>query len=86
MIGIFLLVVGILFLYYLLAGVYDKNGFLFLHYNKDHAQNIKWWHYITGILIVGLGIIFMYSGKINYVEVNLDEKVIRKISKSIFCR
>lgn len=60
-IGVVIVLIGLFTLYYLLVGSQDPNGFLFLKYHP--TSKFKWWHYVLNICIIGLGILFLYSGK-----------------------
>jgi len=70
-------------MYYLAVGMHNPDGFMFMRYNAK--RQAKWWHYLTALILLVLGLVFVYSGKIQTVEINKYTQKITKTNKSVFC-
>lgn len=56
-----------------------------MQYNENRHQQLKWFHFLTSIIIVLLGVLFIVFSKVRIVEFNKQEKLVKKITKQIFC-
>mmetsp|Transcript_25497 Transcript_25497/g.39280 ORF Transcript_25497/g.39280 Transcript_25497/m.39280 type:complete len:94 (+) Transcript_25497:482-763(+) len=70
-------------LYYLMFAITDEEGFLFLKYSKKRVERIHWWHYLTASSVMALGCLFVFSGKIERLEIDRRAGSIRKLKKHI---
>lgn len=61
-VGLIVFSMGVLMLYYLAVGMHDPAGFAFMRYHQNRSAH--WWHYLTAVILLVLGLIFVYSGKI----------------------
>lgn len=85
-VGLVVFIFGSTMMYYLLVGHFHKEGFLFLHYDPKRNQHFRWWHYVTAIGIMLLGVLFVCSGKVRILEFNKISNYIRKVKISVFCK
>lgn len=72
---------GIVFLWYLAEGHTRQEGFFGMQYNEKRHLKIKWYHFLTSLIIVILGVLFIVFGKIRIVEFNKEERLVKKITK-----
>ena len=82
-IGLLVFTFGTIFLFYLAEGHTRKEGFMGMQYKETRNQDIKWYHFLTSILIIFLGLLFIFFSKIRIVEFDKFEGVVRKITKSL---
>jgi len=66
-------------MYYLLIGIYDPSGFLFMKHSESRIQKLRWWHYCTAVAIISLGGVFIFSAKVQTLEIDKEAKTITKV-------
>lgn len=75
--GTVIIVVALYLLYHLALGQF---GVLFEGYRDGH-----WWQYFIAVLLLVLGLVFLYAGKVESIVFSKDDATVAKVKTSIIC-
>jgi len=76
--GLFIVIASLYLIYHLALGQY---GVLFKGYREGY-----WWQYIIAVLLCIFGVVFMYAGKIEQINLDKEVGILSRSKMSIFCQ
>lgn len=71
-------------LFYIIFEADNPDGFLFVEYKEERPEP-GLWHYLTSSLVILLGLLVIYTGRIRVIEFDNVNKTIIWVSRRPFC-